>query len=28
MSGVDDMIKRGLADSTKMAFEGWTTADT
>jgi dipeptidyl aminopeptidase/acylaminoacyl peptidase len=23
MSGVDDMIKRGLADSTKLAFEGW-----
>ena len=23
MTGVDDMIKRGLADSTKMAFEGW-----
>jgi dipeptidyl aminopeptidase/acylaminoacyl peptidase len=23
MSGVDDLIKRGIADSTKMAFEGW-----
>ncbi|HEY2164369.1 MAG TPA: S9 family peptidase, partial [Gemmatimonadaceae bacterium] len=23
MSGVDDMVKRGLADSTKLAFEGW-----
>jgi dipeptidyl aminopeptidase/acylaminoacyl peptidase len=23
MSGVDDMIRRGIADSTKMAFEGW-----
>jgi len=23
MAGVDDMVKRGLADSTKLAFEGW-----
>ena len=23
MSGVDDMVKRGIADSTKLAFEGW-----
>ena len=23
MSGVDDMIRRGIADSTKLAFEGW-----
>jgi dipeptidyl aminopeptidase/acylaminoacyl peptidase len=23
MSGVDEMVKRGLADSTKLAFEGW-----
>jgi dipeptidyl aminopeptidase/acylaminoacyl peptidase len=23
MSGVDDLIRRGIADSTKMAFEGW-----
>ena len=23
MSGVDDMVRRGLADSTKLAFEGW-----
>jgi len=23
MSGVDEMVRRGLADSTKMAFEGW-----
>ena len=23
MSGVDDVIKRGIADSSKMAFEGW-----
>jgi dipeptidyl aminopeptidase/acylaminoacyl peptidase len=23
MTGVDDVIKRGIADSTKMAFEGW-----
>ena len=23
MTGVDDMVKRGIADSTKMAFEGW-----
>ena len=23
MTGVDDVIKRGIADSSKMAFEGW-----
>ncbi len=23
MTGVDDLIKRGIADSTRMAFEGW-----
>ena len=23
MSGVDDMVRRGIADSTKLAFEGW-----
>jgi dipeptidyl aminopeptidase/acylaminoacyl peptidase len=23
MTGVDEMIRRGIADSTKMAFEGW-----
>ena len=23
MTGVDDLIKRGLVDSTRMAFEGW-----
>jgi dipeptidyl aminopeptidase/acylaminoacyl peptidase len=23
MTGVDELIKRGIADSTKMAFEGW-----
>ena len=23
MTGVDDIIKRGIADSTKLAFEGW-----
>ena len=23
MSGVDEMVRRGLADSTKLAFEGW-----
>lgn len=23
MSGVDDVIRRGIADSTRMAFEGW-----
>ena len=23
MTGVDEMIKRGIADSTKLAFEGW-----
>ncbi|MEO8000210.1 MAG: S9 family peptidase, partial [Gemmatimonadaceae bacterium] len=23
MTGVDDLIKRGVVDSTKMAFEGW-----
>jgi dipeptidyl aminopeptidase/acylaminoacyl peptidase len=23
MTGVDDMVRRGLADSTKLAFEGW-----
>ncbi|MDB4899555.1 MAG: hypothetical protein JWN53_1363, partial [Gemmatimonadetes bacterium] len=23
MSGVDDVIRRGVADSTRMAFEGW-----
>lgn len=23
MTGVDDLIKRGIADSTQMAFEGW-----
>jgi len=23
MSGVDEMVRRGIADSTKLAFEGW-----